>query len=402
MKVAGTIMNKKRFSTIAIHEGKLKDQFGSLATPIYQTSTHIFDNTLQGGKRFALEEEGYIYSRLGNPTVRTLELRLAALEEGEDCLAFASGMGAISSVFWTILKSGDHVIADGALYGCTFALLSKELTRFNVEISFVNTSNLTEISAALKPNTKILYLETPTNPHLKIADLEAAASIAHQYNSEIIVMCDNTFATPYHTKPLTLGCDLVIHSVTKYLNGHGDVIAGAAIGKKQFLQDLRFIGLKNTTGAVMDPFSAYLVIRGLKTLELRMQKHNQNAQAIVKYLEQHPKVQKVYYPGLPSHPGYEIATKQMKNGYGGMIAFELIGGREAGALLLDNLKIMSLTVSLGSTETLIEHPASMTHTPYTLEELEAIGVSAGLVRLSVGLEDLDDLLEDLKQGLDKI
>jgi len=395
-------MKNKGFATNAIHAGKLKDQFGSLATPIYQTSTHIFDSTLQGGKRFALEEEGYIYSRLGNPTVRTLELRLAALEGGEDCLCFASGMGAISSVLWTILKCGDHVIADGALYGCTYALLSKELTRFGVEVSFVNTSNLQEITSALKPNTRVLYLETPTNPHLKIADLEGAAKIAHDYNPEIQVMVDNTFATPYHTKPIQLGCDIVVHSLTKYLNGHGDVIAGAVITKQALIQDIRFIGLKNTTGAVMDPFSAYLVIRGLKTLELRMQQHNANAVILADFLNQHPKVKQVFYPGLPSHPHHDVAKRQMRNGFGGMISFELVGGREDGAKLLDSLLVCSLTVSLGSTETLIEHPASMTHTPYTLEELEAIGVSAGLIRLSVGLESIEDLLEDLKQGLDQI
>ena len=393
-------MKKIGLGTTAIHSGTVKNLYGTLAVPIYQTSTFIFDSAEQGGKRFALEEAGYIYTRLGNPTTTVLEEKIAALEEGEGAVAMSSGMGAISSTLWTILKAGDHIVTDKTLYGCTFALMCHGLTRFGVEVSFVDTSNLEEVKNAMKENTRVVYLETPANPNLKIVDLEEISKIAHT-NPNTLVVVDNTFATPYIQKPLKLGVDIVVHSVTKYLNGHGDVIAGLVVTNKALADQIRFIGLKDMTGAVLGPQDAYYIVRGMKTFEIRMERHCKNAKAIAEFLDKHPKIEKVYYPGLETHEGYNIVKKQMKD-FGGMISFELKGGYEAGKTLLNNLKLCSLAVSLGDTETLIQHPASMTHSPYTKEEREAAGITDGLVRLSVGLENVEDIIADLEQGLEKI
>ena len=386
--------------TTAIHAGTLKNLYGTLAMPIYQTSTFIFDSAEQGGRRFALEEDGYIYTRLGNPTTTVLENKIAALEEGEAAVATSSGMGAISSTLWTVLKAGDHIVTDKTLYGCTFALMNHGLTKFGVEVTFVDTSNLDEVKKAMKKNTRVVYLETPANPNLKIVDLEALAKLAHT-NPNTLVIVDNTFATPYMQKPLKLGADIVVHSVTKYINGHGDVIAGLVITNKELADQIRFVGLKDMTGAVIGPQEAYYIIRGMKTFEIRMERHCKNARVVADFLNKHPKIEKVYYPGLETHPGYEIAKKQMKD-FGAMISFELKGGFEAGKALLNNLSLCSLAVSLGDTETLIQHPASMTHSPYTKEEREAAGITDGLVRLSVGLENIEDIIADLEQGLEKI
>ncbi|ALF20181.1 methionine gamma-lyase [Fusobacterium vincentii] len=393
-------MKKCGLGTTAIHAGTLKNLYGTLAMPIYQTSTFIFDSAEQGGRRFALEEAGYIYTRLGNPTTTVLENKIAVLEEGEAGVAMSSGMGAISSTLWTVLKAGDHIVTDKTLYGCTFALMNHGLTRFGVEVTFVDTSNLDEVKNAMKKNTRVVYLETPANPNLKIVDLEALSKIAHT-NPNTLVIVDNTFATPYMQKPLKLGADIVVHSVTKYINGHGDVIAGLVVTNKELADQIRFVGLKDMTGAVLGPQDAYYIIRGMKTFEIRMERHCANAKKVVEFLNKHPKIEKVYYPGLETHPGYEIAKKQMKD-FGAMISFELKGGFEAGKTLLNNLKLCSLAVSLGDTETLIQHPASMTHSPYTKEEREAAGITDGLVRLSVGLENVEDIIADLEQGLEKI
>ena len=395
-------METKKYGlgTTAIHAGTLKNLYGTLAMPIYQTSTFIFDSAEQGGRRFALEEAGYIYTRLGNPTTTVLENKIAALEEGEAAVATSSGMGAISSTLWTVLKAGDHVVTDKTLYGCTFALMCHGLTRFGIEATFVDTSNLDEVKNAMKENTRVVYLETPANPNLKIVDLEALSKLAHT-NPNTLVIVDNTFATPYMQKPLKLGADIVVHSVTKYINGHGDVIAGLVITNKELADQIRFVGLKDMTGAVLGPQDAYYIIRGMKTFEIRMERHCKNAKKVVEFLNKHPKIERVYYPGLETHPGHEIAKKQMKD-FGAMISFELKGGFEAGKTLLNNLKLCSLAVSLGDTETLIQHPASMTHSPYTKEEREAAGITDGLVRLSVGLENVEDIIADLEQGLEKI
>lgn len=395
-------MNKKNLGigTTAIHGGNEKNPFGSLGTPIFQTSTFIFDSAEQGGKRFALEEDGYIYSRLGNPTTTVLENKMAQLEEGEAAIAFSSGMGAISSTLWTILKAGDHIITDRTLYGCTFALMNHGLTKFGIEISFVDTSNLDEVKAAMKSNTRVVYLETPANPNLKIVNIAEVSKIAHT-NPNTLVVIDNTFATPYMQKPLKLGADIVVHSATKYLNGHGDVIAGIVVTNKDLATQIRFVGLKDMTGAVIGPQEAYYIIRGLKTFEVRMERHCRNAEKVVEFLKTVDKIEKIYYPGIESHPNYEVAKEQMK-AFGAMISFELKGGLEAGKTLLNSLELCSLAVSLGDTETLIQHPASMTHSPYTREERLEAGITDGLVRLSVGLENVEDIIEDLKNGLSKI
>ncbi|WP_411682498.1 methionine gamma-lyase [Clostridium thailandense] len=390
------------FDTKAIHGGHIGDkQFGSLATPIYQTSTFIFDSAEQGGNRFAGQEAGYIYTRLGNPTCTEVEEKIALLENGEAAVAAASGMGAISSALWTALKAGDHVVASDTLYGCTFALLNHGLTRFGVDVTFVDASNLEELREALRPNTKVVYLETPANPTLKINDIKEISNIAHKNNSDCLVFVDNTFCTPYLQRPLELGADVVVHSATKYLNGHGDVIAGFVIGKQDFINQVRFFGLKDMTGAVLSPFDSYLIIRGMKTLPIRMERHCKNAMEVAIFLESHPAVGKVYYPGLESFEDYELAKKQMSYP-GAMISFELKGGVEEGITVMNNVKLASLAVSLGDAETLIQHPASMTHSPYSPEERLAAGISDGLVRLSVGLENISDIISDLKQALDLI
>ena len=385
--------------TKAIHAGNVKDaQYGALTTPIYQTSTFVFDSCEQGGRRFAGQEGGYIYTRLGNPTVSVLENKVAALEGGEACVAAASGMGAISSALWTIAGAGKHIVADGTLYGCTFALLNHGMSRYGVEVSFVDPSDLAAVKAALKENTCAVYLETPANPNLKIADIAAVAEAAHAYNPAIKVVCDNTFASPALQNPLALGADVVVHSATKYLNGHGDVIAGFVVGKADFIGEVRMFGLKDMTGAVMDPFAAYLILRGLKTLEIRMERHCANAKAIAEYLDKHPAGEKVDYPGLKDHVGHDIAARQMKD-FGGMLSFEVKGGRAAGTKLVNALHLITVAVSLGDAETLIEHPASMTHSTYTEEELAASGIPGGLIRLSAGLENAEDIIADLEQAL---
>lgn len=393
--------NKKAgFGTVSIHGGSCKNPYGTLAVPIFQTSTFVFDSAEQGGRRFALEESGYIYSRLGNPTTAVLEDKIAQLEHGEAAVATSSGMGAISSVMWTILKAGDHIISDKTLYGCTFAFFSHGLSKFGIEVSFVDTSDAEAVKKAMKPNTKAVYLETPANPNLKIVDIKAIAEVAHT-NPNTLVIVDNTFSTPYCQRPIELGADIVVHSATKYLNGHGDVIAGMVISKKDLIDQIRLVGIKDMTGSVLGPMEAYLIIRGMKTLEVRMKKHCENAMKVAEFLAAHDKVAEVYFPGLKSHPGHETAAKQM-DAFGGIMSFELKGGFEAGKILLNNLKLCSLAVSLGDTETLIQHPASMTHSPYTKEERMGAGITDGLVRLSVGLENIEDIIADLEYGLSKI
>lgn len=394
-------LKNKKFATQSIHGGHKKDPVsGALTTPIFQTSTFVFDSAEQGGRRFALEEDGFIYSRLGNPTNMQLEEKIALLEKGEACLSTSSGMGAITSALWTALKAGDHIVASKTLYGCTYALLNHGISRYGVEVTFVDAANLDEVRAAMKENTKVVYLETPANPDLKLVDIEAVAKIGHEVEGCMVIV-DNTFCTPYIQRPLELGADVVVHSATKYLNGHGDVIAGFVVGKKEFIDQVRLFGVKDMTGAVLSPFDAYLIMRGMKTLQIRMDRHTKNAMEVAKFLESHENVELVNYPGLESFPQYELAQKQMDMP-GGMIAFEVKGGLEAGKKLLNSLELCTLAVSLGDCETLIQHPASMTHSPYTPEERAEAGISEGLIRISVGLEDAEDIIADLKQGLDRL
>lgn len=393
-------LKNKGFATRAIHGGHQPNQYGALSIPIYQTSTFVFDNAKQGGDRFALEEDGYIYSRLGNPTNTSLEEKLALLEGTEAAISTASGIGAISSAMWTALKAGDHVVASDTLYGCTFAYLNHGLTRYGVEVTFCDASDPENIRKAMKENTRVVYLETPANPSLKINDIEAISKIAHE-NKNCLVFVDNTFCTPYIQRPIELGADVIIHSGTKYLNGHGDVISGFVCGTKEFIDNVRFFGIKDMTGANLSPFDAFLIIRGLKTLAIRMDRHCANAMKVAEFLESHPAVEKVYYPGLKSFPQYELAKKQMKLP-GGMVAFELKGGLEEGIKVMDNVKLCKLAVSLGDAESLIEHPASMTHSPYSAEERAEAGIGDSLVRLSVGLEDVSDIIEDLDNVLNML
>ena len=396
------MLDKMGFGTRAVHAGNVRDtQYGSLTMPIYQTSTFYFDSCEQGGRRFAGEEGGYIYTRLGNPTTTVLENKIAALEGGEACAAASSGMGAISSCLWSIAGAGKHIIADETLYGCTFALLSHGMTQYGVEVTFTDLSKLENLTANLRENTVAVYLETPANPNLKITDIELLAKTAHEYNPEIFVVCDNTFASPALQNPLKLGADVVVHSATKYLNGHGDVIAGFVVGSTEFITKVKMFGLKDMTGATLGPFESWLILRGLKSLEIRVERHTASAKKIAEYLYNNDKVEHVNYPGLPTHPGHEIAKRQMKD-FGGMISFEIKGGKEAGMKFCNALKLCTIAVSLGDAETLIEHPASMTHSTYGPEDLKAAGISAGLIRLSVGLENADDIIADMQQAFDSI
>lgn len=392
---------KKGFATRQIHAGHMPNQFGALATPIYQTSTFVFDSAEQGGRRFALEEDGYIYTRLGNPSCTEVEEKVAELEGAEAAVSTASGIGAVASAMWVTVNAGDHIVAAKTLYGCTFAYLEHGLSRFGVETTFVDTRDPNNVAKALKPNTKAVYLESPANPNMYLADIKAIADIAHKHNPDILVYVDNTYCTPYIQRPMEFGADVVIHSATKYLNGHGDVIAGFVAGKRDFIAQVRLVGIKDMTGACLDPFQAFLINRGLKTLNIRMERHCASAQKVAEFLETHPKVNTIQFPGLKSFPQHALAQKQMALP-GAMIAFAVKGGIQAGIKLINSVKLASVAVSLGDAETLIQHPASMTHSPYTPEERLASDITDGLIRLSVGLEEVDDIIADLDQALANI
>lgn len=390
------------FGSRVIHGGNTKDRgYRSLNMPVYQTSTFYFDSCEDGGKAFAGENNSFIYTRLGNPTIALAEEKIAEMECAEAAVATGSGMGAIASVLWTIAGAGKHIVADGTLYGCTYSLLSHGMTRYGVEVTFVDSSDPEEVRSALRENTVAVYLETPANPTLKIADIRAIAELVHAYNKEIKVVVDNSFATPYLQKPLTLGADVVVHSGTKYINGHGDVIAGFAAGSKEFIAQVKGFGLKDMTGSVLGPQEAFLVLRGLKTMELRMQRHCDNACKLAAYLASEPKVERVYFPGLECHPNHEVASRQMRD-FGGMISIEVKGGKAAGMRLVNSLKMAVIAVSLGDAETLVQHPASMTHSAYSAEELKEAGIPEGLVRISVGLEDSEDIIADFRQAFAQV
>ena len=393
-------LRKSGFATRAVHVGAEKNQHGTLASPIYQTSTFVFDDAEQGGRRFALEEGGYIYTRLGNPTLTTVEEKVASLEGAEACMSASSGMGAITSAVWVCVEQGDHIVAGKTLYGCTYAFFEHGLKRYGVDVTFVDMRDPENVRKAMRPNTKLVYVETPANPNMYIADIEAIAKIAHAQEG-VRVMVDNTFCTPYLCRPLEFGADIIVHSATKFLNGHGDVIAGFICGSQEYINQVRLVGVKDLTGSVLGPFEAFLINRGIKTLHVRMDRHCENAQKVAEFLEKHPNVESIAYPGLASFPQKALADKYMKQP-GSMIAFEVKGGLEAGRKLMNSVHLATLAVSLGDTETLIEHPASMTHSPYTPEERAASDISEGMVRLSVGLEDAEDIIADLKQALDQL
>lgn len=387
------------FATKAVHVGSEPcPNTGALATPIYQTSTFVFDNVEQGGRRFAGAEEGYIYTRLGNPTQRALELKIASLEGGDDAIVCASGMAAVSGVFFSLVQQGDHIISTNSIYGCTHAFLSHMLPNYGIKTTFVDTSNLENVEKALQKNTKVIYVESPTNPTMILTDIKAVVSLAKKHGIKVVI--DNTFASPYLQTPLKMGVDVVLHSATKYINGHGDVIAGIIVGNQEFIDHCRMTAIKDI-GGIISPFDSYLILRGLKTLPLRVEKSVQNAKKIADYLVGHPKIEKVFYPGLKSHPQHELAKEQMRD-FGAMISFELQGGFEAGKVLLNNVCLCKLAVSLGDLDTLVQHPASMTHSVVSREERLEAGITDGLTRISAGIEDVKDIIADLEQALAKI
>lgn len=386
------------FATRAIHHAY--DAYaghGSLNPPVYLSSTYTFPTVEDGALRFAGEQAGFVYSRVGNPTTALLEARLAELEGGEAALVTASGQGATTSLLWTLLAPGDEVIADKTLYGCTFGFLNHGLAKFGVKITHVDLTDPANLEAKINPATKLVFFETPANPNMRLIDIAAVAAIARQHGARTVV--DNTYCTPYLQRPIELGADFVLHSATKYLGGHGDLLAGAIIGPKEVLDQVRFVGIKDMTGAVLSAQDAFLVLRGLKTLALRMERHCASAQSVAEYLAAHPKVAVVHYPGLTCFPQHELAQRQMAHP-GGMIAFELKDGIEAGRRFMNALQLFTRAVSLGDAESLAQHPASMTHSFYTPEERAEHLIGEGLVRLSVGLEDAADLIADLRQALD--
>lgn len=396
-------LNSVGFGTRMIHAGQEPDPLhGALATPIYQTSTFCFETVEEGTDKFCGKIPGYCYSRGGNPTVAACERKIAALEGGEACVCTAAGMGAVGSVLLSLLKAGDHILSGACVYGCTDMVIRKTLPQYGIEAEFVDTQDLAAVEAAIKPNTKVIYFETVTNPTQMLTDIEAISAIAHAKG--VTVVCDNTFAPPPELYPLKMGADIVLHSVTKYINGHGDVIAGAVISDADTIANIRKNYVTKICGSTMSPFNAYLVMRGLQTMELRMERHCKNGLAVAKYLESSPYVEKVYYPGLESNPQYELASAMMKGNFGGIMAFTLkdgIGGLDsytACKKVVNAMKIPSIAVSLGDPGTLIQHPASMTHANVAKEDREAAGITDDLIRMSVGLENVEDLIADFEQA----
>lgn len=391
--------NKKRFETEVIHAGfSAEEHHGSLTPPIYQTSTFIFTNAEQGERRFAGEEDGFIYSRLGNPTVKMLEDRMAALENGEAALAFSSGMAAVSAVLTALTKTGDHILCSQGVYGCTFGLLQLLKQKYGIEHQFSSMDSYETVIEEIRPNTACIYIETPINPTMKLVDLNMIAKAAKEKGIPVVV--DNTFCSPYLQTPINHGCDIVIHSATKYICGHGDVIAGLVIGDKEFIKLVARTTQKDM-GGVISPFDAWLLLRGLKTLPIRMDRQSYNTAKLFEFLKGHPKIAAIHYPGDPEHPDYSIMKKQMKQP-GALIAFSVEGTKETAQKLMNQLKIIKIAVSLGETATLIQHPATMTHAVVPKEERLKMGIGDHLLRLSAGLEAWEDLIEDLEQALEQI
>lgn len=389
--------NKKyRFETMAIHAGGGKNANNALNPPIYQTSTFVFDSIEHVEKVMSFESDDYVYTRGNNPTLRLFENRMAALEEGNGAVAFASGMAAISSVLFSFLKPGDNVIVNKTLYGSSYNVVTHVLPQYNVSFKIADLSDTERLHELIDNNTKVIYFETPSNPNLMLIDIKKVTKIAKEKGVKVVI--DNTFATPYFQKPLTLGADVVVHSATKYICGHGDVVGGVAVSKDaDYIQSLKFDYMCEF-GGVMSPFNAWLLLRGLKTLGVRMKEHERNAMEVAKFLESHPKVKEVYYPGLESFKGHEIAKEQM-SGFGAMISFEVDGDLEDAKKVVNSVKLAQLAVSLGDCETLIELPAAMTHRGYPKEELIKFGLTESMIRISVGLEDYNDIIDDLKDAL---
>jgi len=388
-----------KFATKCVHAAEKPDPvFGAHTTPLFQTSTFIFENANQGAARFAGEEAGYVYTRIppNTPTHAVLAEKFAVLEGGEAGQTYSSGMAAITAVVLTILKQGDSLISTDVVYGCTYSLFSEILPGLGIDVIFVDTSEPENVKKAFKPHTKMVFLETPANPTMSLCDIKKIAEIAREYGALCVV--DNTFSTPYFQRPLECGADVSLSSCTKYIGGHADLLGGVVAGKKDFIKQMAPV--VGYTGGIMGTHEAWLCIRGLKTLHIRMERHAENAMKVAEFLESRPEIKWVRYPGLPSHPQHDLACRQM-SGFGGMLSFELNGGIEAGRRLMDNVRLCSLAVSLGATDTLIQHPASMTHACVPRKVRNKVGITDGLVRLSVGIEDCEDIIEDLEQSLDK-
>lgn len=388
--------NHAGFSSKLVHAGAPKDGRGSVVTPIYQTSTFSFESAEHGAACFAGEADGFIYTRLGNPTIRALEDCVKAVEEGAGAVATSSGMGAVSTAYLALLAAGDHVVSTASVYGPSRTLMEGHLSKFGVKASYVDTSSLALVRGAIRPETKMIYVETPSNPLMQITDITAVAELAHRQGALLVV--DSTFASPYLQKPLTLGADVVLHSVTKFIGGHADVVGGILVAQTDEIAR-RLRKMMTLVGCNMDPHQAFLVHRGIKTLAVRVERAQANAAEVARFIEDRPDVAWVRYIGLPSHPQHALARRQM-SGFGSMISFELKGGFEAGKRLMNRVKLAALAVSLGGVESLIEHPASMTHSGVSPQELRDAGITEGLVRYSVGIEDVRDIIEDLKQALD--
>jgi len=388
------------FNTRAIHLGYEPDEaLGALTPPIHMSSTFTFASAENAAATFAGERKQYVYGRVHNPTQALLETRLANLEGGTAALATASGMAAIGCVIWSVLKPGDRVVVHHRMYGNSYTLFRHELPSWNIDVTFADLSDPEQAAEAIGPGTRLVFFETPSNPTLELIDIAKVSAIAHRTGALTVV--DNTFCTPYLQRPLAHGADLVVHSMTKYLCGHGDVVAGAVIGTEEMIKNVRMKGLRFITGATISPMAAFLILRGLKTLGLRMERHSRTALQLAYRLERHPKVGRVFYPGLQSHPQFDLARSCLRMP-GGLIALELKGGAASAHRLMNHVRLARIAVSLGDAETLIQHPASMTHASYGAEDLFRFGISSGLVRISVGLEDAEDIEQDLLTALDAV
>ncbi|MHB8079612.1 MAG: trans-sulfuration enzyme family protein [Candidatus Krumholzibacteriia bacterium] len=396
--------HRYKFATLCIHGKKHLDKhetdkpIRAVSTPIFQSSTFAFESADHGAAIFAGTESGYFYTRLGNPTQAALETEMAHLEQGEAALALGSGMAACTTAVLTCCQAGDHIVSGDTLYGGTHQLFTHTLPKLGITVTEVDAHDPQNFARAVTKKTKLIYVETPANPTLVLTDLEAVAKVAHRAGVPMLV--DNTFCTPYYQNPLALGADIVLHSATKYIGGHGDTVAGILVGKADWILKARFETVRDL-GGIISPFNAWLLLRGLKTLPVRMDRHSENAMEVANFLSYHPKVTEVTYPGLRTHPQHELAARQQR-GYGGMISFLVKGGRNAGKVVMDNVELCTLAVSLGDVDTLIEHPATMTHSTYSEADLKKVGIDPAMVRLSVGLEDVDDIIADLRQALARI
>lgn len=387
-------MDEFDFDTLAVRAGQERSQFGEHSEALYLTSSFVFESAAQAAARFSGAEEGNVYARFTNPTVTMLQTRLAALEGAEACVATASGMSAILSTCMALLKAGDHIVSSQSVFGSTQQLFANILSRFGIETTFVPATEVDAYRAALKPQTKLVFLESPSNPLTEVADIAAIAGVAHEGRALLVV--DNCFCSPALQKPLALGADLVVHSATKYLDGQGRVLGGAVCGRKALTEEVfKFL---RTAGPTLSPFNAWVILKGLETLKLRMDAQSANALELARRLEAHPKVERVFYPGLLSHPQHELAMRQQSSG-GAIVAFEVKGGREGAWRVVDNCKVLSITANLGDTKTTITHPATTTHGRITAEAREAAGIREGLLRVAVGLESVDDVFADIVRGL---